>query len=615
MQEEDPEDIIITRDTDPSKYSELEQAIMRSIGKIPIPSTQSRSILDFAALGSYQKDNYLETLESIRKWRGERYSNGKWVPLPEGKYWDYLEETYKDGAPPLSFYDWYCEFVSHKGNFANPTKMGKCHKEWGSLYENTDGHLILLCPRDHFKSTYIVIGGALHTICEHPEIAKEGLMFISFSDDLAKENLESVRNNLMYNERITSFYGELIDTKRPCNADMFYLKYQSMSSRLGFCCTSLQSGNITGRHPARVWCDDIQDEEFSSSNMKKAINIFTKKLFPAIGTKGKIILTGTIKGRSENSDIYLWLSKRYGFHTYRFQAVNMMPPMSDVEFSSEEVSDQSDSGISRKIYHVKVLNREQYIMLYPERYTIEDLVIKRLQMKDKGMGDDIFWSEFMLTVFDPKSVYFKMERLGYLNELGYQTVETFLKLESEKIKGPVLWIDPGGRGNVSHGNTVVIMAQKDDLYILLYFTRIRKGLKDVANIIYELYERFHCKAWGVEGNFNQAETHGATLYNYIIQNGNEIPKPVIESNRLEKYIRIRDIFSVMLGIEGTPKTFFVYKNIQEFDDFYQEFNSFPNRVDRRGEFDILDACCSLKIFLLDRLRSGILMSRGGQRWR
>jgi hypothetical protein len=43
----------------------------------------------------------------------------------------------------------------------------------------------MLCPRDPFKTSFLVVGYALvYTICEESQIAKDGLMFISFSDDL-----------------------------------------------------------------------------------------------------------------------------------------------------------------------------------------------------------------------------------------------------------------------------------------------------------------------------------------------------------------------------------------------------------------------------------------------
>lgn len=606
----DAEDIIIDEDLDTSQFDEKTQSLINAIASNFAPQRTLYSMIDT----SIAPTSYLDILKDIKKWKGERFINDEWVSLPPGKYYDYLEGQYKEGTPKLSFFDWYCEFIANETNYAKPAKMGRCHYEWGHIYETCKGNLIMLCPRDHFKSSFLVVGACLHTICEHPDLAKEGLMFISFSDDLARDNLESVKNNLLNNKRITSYYGTLIDLKKSCTADSFFYTFQPSTARPGMMCTSLQSGNITGRHPIRVWCDDIQDLAFSETNMKKAINIFTKKLFPAIGTKGKIIITGTIKGNTEKNDIYLWLSKRFGFETYTFPAANMMPPMSDVEYNIEEKEEYVHGGIkTTKEYNVKVKEKDQYILLYPERYTIEDLVIKRLQMRDKGIGDDIFWSEYFLRAVDPKSLYFKQERLGFLDALKVNT-DSFLVVYGEKCTGPVLWIDPGGKGKASHGNTIVIMAQMEDKYILLYFTRVRAGLKETAKIVYALYRRFKCQQWGVEGNFNQAETHGETLYNYIREIG-EIQRPVVECNNLPKLIRIRDIFSSMLGLEGTPISFFVNKELPEYEDFYSEYSSFPNRVDKKGEFDILDACCSLKTFILDKMKVKRVMIAAGVRWR
>jgi hypothetical protein len=71
----------------------------------------------------------------------------------------------------------------------------------------------------------------------------------------------------------------------------------------------------------------------------------------------------------------------------------------------------------------------------------------------------------------------------------------------------------------------------------------------------------------------------------------------------------------MLGIDGMPKTFFVDTNLLEYDDFHSEYRSFPNRVDKKGEFDILDACCSLKTFILDEISKEVVMFAAGPKWR
>ena len=64
---------------------------------------------------------------------------------------------------PGDFFDWYCKFI--QPTFPNPKPMGEIHQTWADELDSDD-QLIMVKPRDHFKTTYISVGYTLYNICE-----------------------------------------------------------------------------------------------------------------------------------------------------------------------------------------------------------------------------------------------------------------------------------------------------------------------------------------------------------------------------------------------------------------------------------------------------------------
>ncbi len=79
-----------------------------------------------------------------------------------------------------------------------------------------------------------------------------------------------------------------------------------------------------------------------------------------------------------------------------------MPPLSDCKWSYEtkplfengkQRFDFEGNPIMVKKFKVEVANRDLYKTLYPERYQIEDLVEKFLELLDRGKSPDVFYLE------------------------------------------------------------------------------------------------------------------------------------------------------------------------------------------------------------------------------
>ena len=202
-----------------------------------------------------------------------------------------------------------------------------------------------------------------------------------------------------------------------------------------------------GTHPKLAILDDIEDKPLSEAYMDIASQMINASIIPAIGNTGQLIVVGTLKGYNEENDVYLMCKDKDIFSYYvdrsvykvipkinRFgdiekdangeivyvpeidpetnERIYDMPPMKDV-YAERVWVQKRDPGTNallfyrsgrhkgkpkmKKSWSVKILkDRELYRSIYPEAYSVEDIIIKRKELKDKRKGDGYFWSEYFL---------------------------------------------------------------------------------------------------------------------------------------------------------------------------------------------------------------------------
>lgn len=550
------------------------------------------------------------------------------LPPPTGRHWkgeiwkiDQMGKLvwYRPAIIDTSYAHWYETFWLNEFNFFNPSPLGRCHKHWGSILDSGIKKPVFLCPRDHFKSSFITNGYMGENICEHRD-GYRGILNIAWDKDLAMANMLSVVQNLQNNSLILDFYGYLIDEDRPCTALRKYFTFQPKGSRPGLTCAAFKTGAITGTHPHLVMLDDIQDEPLSDVMMGKFHRIVDNKLIPAAGLDGRIITTGTIKGYDAENDGYLWLKTKPTFEVFQFPAIINadIPPLSDCQWSFElkplfedgkPKFDYEGNQIQIKKFKITIKNREQYKTLYPERYSIEDLMEKYLELLDRGKSPDVFYSEYLLIPSNPKGNFFDKERIRPMVNMPlprFHNVVSFMEFAMKYHVPIYLWIDPGGE--TGHGICMAVIAKYQGCYFILDLVVIRAGLPEAAKTLARLIEKWNIKIWGVEGNWQQKETYGRTLareLKNILQKENKMylfSPPAIKSNTKDKIQRIRDGMTSMMGVAGMDYTFFVNENAQAYDRFVKESKEFSLNTapGKKHEYDLLDAIVSAEIWLMGK---------------
>jgi len=553
---------------------------------------------------------------TARKWAGEHYNpETKTFELIDNCWWNPREQEWQPGIPRLTPFYWIWEFYHDPSKYHDPVPLGDIHEKVLEDMER-DTRVRILIGRDHLKTTVFNKGYMTYYACERPDLARAGILNIAWDAGLAEETFLDVVENLSENERILSFYGYVIDDHMPKTQEKLYFTYQGVGAKFGMRCTSFKSGSITGAHPYIVLIDDPQDEPLSEKLMSKFKMILNKKLTPAVGKKGKIIVTGTVKGWDDKNDIYLFLEKNPAWRNLRYPAANAMPPIEDtiVEWREREEQDPASGRTYKVTYiHVEVKDREKYVTVYPERYQIEDLVRKRFEMAEAGKSDDDFWAEYFLIATNPAGKYFPKARVAEMPPPGFYNVQDLVdRCRSTAWRASVsMWIDPGGAK--SHGIAVVVGAAHAGKYYFFDFRTIREGPATAAETIANMILEWRVNKWACESNFAQAQTYADVLDVFIKRNFSErgslqFYTPVIKIQSTgEKYQRIQTHISNMLGLEGQEPTFYANKHSSGYTDFDNQLGHFGHGIpkSREHDFDLLDAVACMKAYVFGLSRRAV----------
>lgn len=513
-----------------------------------------------------------------------------------------------------NYFGWYNYFIIDAPNspYPNAQPLGECHKDWGRKLENIK-KLVMLCPRDHFKTSFLASGYIVFNLCER---ILYPVLNVSWDKDLASSTFISVKEALEENDAILEWYGSLIDEDRTRTQKRFYVQYQPKGTKdPAFFCTSFKSGRITGTHPKLVILDDIEDEPLSEKFMKKAKTVFGKKLFAAVPKGGQIVVMGTIKGWDKTNDVYLWLKTKVTFEYFAYEAANAMPPMEECEYWKEQVQQQDENGNllfeydtgnpkMETVFRVKIKDRDKYQPLYPERYSIEDLVTKRLELRD-GASDDDFWSEYFLRPMNPSGKYLKVARVGYIKDTIYGSPAGLIKYcqDYKEHHQMFAWLDFGGKG--AHGIAISVCCEIMGAFFVVQLKVVTDGAPAAAKLLVKYIQQYNLERWGCEGNFNQKETYAYIINKEVKEELKRIGKLnlykslVTINERKNKTKRINSKFTSLLGYETDPVKFFIFGGCASIEQFWDEFRAFP-KIPKGAlhEFDCLDTISSNAIHMI-----------------
>jgi hypothetical protein len=612
---------------DQNPQNPLVEAMPRGMNKNKPPKLRSDPNRGPAAVLDAIKQNYgrMKNTEKIAEVEPEHPAMKDLVP------WGNLDG--EDGT----FGTWYEKYINPE--FAKPWKkenpLGKIHHQWSEDIESDD-FVIHLDPRDHLKTTFISIGYAIFCLCERLHYP---VLIICLSDKNVINIWSSIKRHLSENPRILERYGYIIDDERPNSQEIgFFTLYQEKGIKDAACfCTTWNAKEVMGTHPNLIMCDDIQDRPLPPSQMEVAVQLLDANLLPALGTTGKMIVVGTIKGNSAENDIYLYLISKDLYSAYEYPAVYevdragnpvyegtdfngkpkmkaICPDLKDVRWEKKDVPridprtgnmvmNKATGRVKTKkeIIIYEIIDRWKYQSIYPEVYSVEEIVKKRILLNDpraKGAGDGRFWSEYFLRPYNPAGVYFPRDRIGAFagKDCPYQSIGGLLEALQKANSGCYLCVDPGGRGK--HGIAISVFANLDGKFYVMQVVVVKAGILAAAKEIADLLVIYNVISWGIEGNFLQAETFGepldAAVNDELKSRGfPRYASPVVFKTTGDKVLRISEQIGSLIGPAGGGSIkFFVNMNATDYAQLDQEITQFPTVQSQEAithEFDLLDS--------------------------
>jgi|TARA_Y100000310_G_scaffold333707_1_gene411798 predicted phage terminase large subunit-like protein len=402
--------------------------------------------------------------------------------------------------------------------------------------------LAVAAPRGHGKSTLINLVYPLHQILFGSE---RFLLLISESETQSKYNLESIGNEIEYNDKLKTFFGdrkgvvwgkeekEIIgsfDSKgnpeiickllvRGCGQKVRGLKYGAYRPTLTIIDDGEGEANTitTGqRDKFRRW---LNAAVIPGSDSARLINIGT-----IVDEDSYLNRTAGSKAYNRNGG-----KKANGWNSLFYQAVVQDTQVGEFVASGKEIIEKD--GEPRVLWE----SRRPYIWLKTEK----DRLISE--------GDAAyFYQEYQNIPMDDSFRVFKKTDMQYWSGFyAWEAGQSFLVRNDggRKERFPVnvfIGVDPASSENVKADYTVIMVVALDsmhNIYVIDYF-RGQVTPMDGADRIFELADKYHPKCINIE------ETGHVMLADYIIRKSKETgrflnvnPKKAIKT----KYYRIKQM--------------------------------------------------------------------------
>lgn len=437
-----------------------------------------------------------------------------------------------------------------------------------------------------FGKTMIAESVLTYWTCENRE---GNYAIISDTKSKALDRVKHIGDTLIKNKRIIADYGFLPHMKRykgitqPWTKERITVKRRTLQTDPTLTCFSTETSEATGPHFDLVLYDDIWNRKFHrnlSVNKKKWFDWYEGEMEGSLEKGSREIFLLTRKGVN---DIYRDLEDKQFYVVYKRPAVLKFP--SKYEYVYTEIE-------GRMVITDVDVQSDDWEIQDPERFDIEFFLMKR-----KKQGEEKFRAEYQLDPISASGEFFKWKDLRFIN--GY---DGFFKLLEEKKWGKyfrvLAFMDLafGKSMRADYTAIVVIGYYQRNFYFLEALIKRGASENDMVDMIREVHSLFPktLRIIYIEDDLQQIATVERLKKKCAFmsiqgfssrQEMTNIKK--VYSDRIDaaelsgKQLRI---LSQLEGIVEDNKLF-VNKNMRNFDEFKDEFISFPDS----RHFDIIDA--------------------------
>nr|WP_244513646.1 phage terminase large subunit [Oceanobacillus limi] len=296
--------------------------------------------------------------------------------------------------------------------------------------DKVNAKVAVAAPRSHAKSTYLSKGFPVHEVVYRK---RKYTIIISETPTVSIGNMEWIRNQLKYNEKLRNDFGPLLSPKDQSNitdkSDAFIAWYQDGDRRRQIALVeaastgqALRGRNWNGSRPDLIVCDDLEDARpggnaSTPEQRSKLRDWFSQTVVPLGDPKGEktaIVYMGTtVHWEALLMNV---LYKRSDFESKVYRAIIEFPKRSDLWEECREIYTDRENP-KRKDEAEAFYKKHEKEMLEGSKVLWEDVQPLFKLMKWKwDNGSKAFNTEYMNNPVDEESMIFNPETFTYWDE-------------------------------------------------------------------------------------------------------------------------------------------------------------------------------------------------------
>lgn len=297
--------------------------------------------------------------------------------------------------------------------------------------ERVNANIAVAAPRSHAKSSYLSKDLPIHQVVYR---LRKYIIIISETPTVSKGNMEWVRNQMKFNEKLRNDFGPLLSPRDQSNvqdnSESFIAWYQDGERRRQIALVeaastgqALRGRNWNGSRPDLIICDDLEDARpgGNASTPEQRARLrdwFSQTVVPLGDPKGEktaIVYMGT----TVHFDALLMtvLYKRSDFETRVYKAIIDEPKRSDLWEQCREIYINRDNP-DRQADADAFYEANEAEMLEGSRVLWNDVQPLYKLMKWKwDNGSKAFNTEYMNNPLDEDSMVFNPETFTYWDDV------------------------------------------------------------------------------------------------------------------------------------------------------------------------------------------------------
>lgn len=363
---------------------------------------------------------------------------------------------------PLYFLYTYFSEDFNPGNAGNLIPAGvtlddapNLHREFSQMLHEVsnvkiDSRICVAAPRGHVKSGIFSNMFPVHQICYQ---LRKYILILSETDAVSKKFIEWIANELKFNVKLRTDFGDLLNPQRMQNERD---NQEAFLTRTGILVESSSigkqlRGKRNGSHrPDLVIGDDLESAKNTNTPELRERNLhwFNSVVMPIGNPKRTaFIYVGTLV---HADGVLATLLHRGDFQSRVYSAICSPPVRADLWQTFEEK--YRDLEDSKRLQHALAFYHENQaqmdegvVVLWPQRWTYPELMLEKV-----NLGSRAFASELLNQPMDLESQLFKVDHFHYYSseEINLRELEIFS-----------FWDIAMGKNNRSDYNAIVTLGR------------------------------------------------------------------------------------------------------------------------------------------------------------